>query len=174
MSLILLFFYVKKLVWKKIIKLTINIDCLKIYIDPIRPVIWFVSVYPIVHPLHLTWPLFPLSSHRGCSNPLSLVFFNPWFPLTFPSSLFVVILPLLLNHRIGRRRPFRESYQSRLSICNGDSLCPSRVGSRQSTVYFSSSIFAHWWSLCHSPFSSPLSASPAWRNEREKEKEGRW
>lgn len=89
----------------------------------------------IAQPLHLTWPL-------SSSLPLSPVFFNPSFPLTLPSSPFIVILPLL-SHRIGQRRPFREGHQSRLSICNGDSLCPSRGGSRQSTLYLSPSILAH-------------------------------
>lgn len=89
----------------------------------------------IARPLHLTWPL-------SSSLPLSPVFFNPSFPLTLPSSPFIVILPLL-SHRIGQRRPFREGHQSRLSICNGDSLCPSRGGSRQSTLYLSPSTLAH-------------------------------
>lgn len=122
--------------------------------------------------------LTPPLSRRCCFNPLSPVFFNPSFPLTLPFSPFVVILPPLLSHRIGQRRPFREDHQSRLSICNGDSLCPSRGGSRQSTLHFSPSILVHRGSLCFLRFRFPLFASPfricttnsIWKYEKERER----
>lgn len=117
----------------------------------------------IAHPLHLTWPPPPCPPHRP-DNPLGL--FQPLaFPLTRPPSSFFVILPSLLSHRIGQRRPFREGHQSRLSICNGDSLCPSRVGPDSPPYTFPPSTpHASAISLSLAPFSSratPYTTNPA-------------
>lgn len=75
-----------------------------------------------LHPLHLTWPASP-SARR---NPLGLLAHSiPLFSSFFPAypSFSLLFSP---GQRIGWRRPFRADHQSSLSICNGDSLCPSR------------------------------------------------
>lgn len=75
-----------------------------------------------LHPLHLTWPASP-SARR---NPLGLLAHSiPLFSSFFPAYPSFSLL-FSSDQRIGWRRPFRADHQSSLSICNGDSLCPSR------------------------------------------------